>query len=148
MDYKIEGIQDSGTRTLAKCVPCNYESKNVSNLKFNFCSKKKITFVISKIAGTSADGTALGKCPMNPSGLLCHSDGHCNVCRLFIVNNVSVHVGCTNSSSTPICDADSTVIGVQDSAVDKRAICAGCKKSGKSGDISIAIVLYFERWKL
>ena len=82
------------------------------------------------IAGASAaagDGTTQGQCPSNPSGLLCHSDGHCNVCRVIS----GVHVGCTLSSSTPVCDADYGTTGVQDTAVDKRAICSGCKKDGK-----------------
>ena len=67
---------------------------------------------------------------MSPGNLLCHSDGHCNLCRRIS----GVHVGCNNSSSTPVCDADSTTTGVQDSAVDKRAICAGCKKEGTFRD--------------
>ena len=74
---------------------------------------------------------------MSPSDLLCHSDGYCNVCRLLD----GVHVGCSNFSSTPVCDADSTITGVQDSAVDKRAVCSGCKQSGKFRDTSIIIVL-------
>ena len=77
-------------------------------------------------AGTTGDGTNLGKCPTNPTNLLCHSDGHCNVCRL----TSGVHVGCVASSSTPICDADSSTSGVDDSAVEKRASCVNCKKAG------------------
>ena len=96
-------------------------------------------FVIYTLAGTTADGTTRGQCPMSPSDLLCHSDGYCNVCRLN--NGTGVHVGCSKFSSTPVCDADSTITGVQDSAVEKRAVCSGCKKTGTFRDISAIILL-------
>ena len=85
-------------------------------------------FLIYILDGSAGDGTTRGKCPSSPSGLLCHSDGNCNVCRSID----SVHVGCQLFSSTPVCDADSTVIGIQDKNpdIDRRAVCSGCKKQG------------------
>ena len=75
------------------------------------------------------DGTTRGKCPTNPSNLFCHSNGHCNVCRLD--TSSGVNVGCETLSSTPVCDADSTTTIVDDSALEKRAACVGCKQDGK-----------------
>ena len=80
------------------------------------------------------DGSTRGNCPTNPSDLLCHSNEHCNVCR----SHAGVHVGCETLSSTPVCDADSTTLKVDDSALEKRAACVGCKLDGK---ISISTVL-------
>ena len=88
------------------------------------------TSATTEFMSTTADGTTRGTCPMSPSDLLCHSDGYCNVCRLID----DIHVGCDEFSATPVCDADSTTIGVQDSAVDKRAVCSGCKKDGTFRD--------------
>ena len=82
------------------------------------------------------DGTTRGTCPTNPSNLLCHSDGHCNVCRYIS----PVHVGCNAMSSTPICDADSTTLGIEDTAVEKRSACVACKKVGTS-IISIILLI-------
>ena len=39
--------------------------------------------------------------------------------------------GCDVLSTTPVCDADSTTSGIQDSATNKVAACVACKKSGK-----------------
>ena len=77
--------------------------------------------------GTSAgEGTELGKCPSSNSNYKCLSTGACNVCGLVS----GVAEGCDAFSTTPVCDADSTTSGVQDSASNKEAVCAACKKSG------------------
>ena len=73
---------------------------------------------------------------MNPAGLLCHSDGHCNLCRIIS----SVHVGCDAFSSTPVCDADTTTAGVQNLAEEKPAECSGCKKDGSFAANTSAIM--------
>ena len=67
----------------------------------------------------------LGDCP---NGLQCHSDGYCNGCRIIL----STHSGCNITTSTPVCDTDSESPGVQDSPIEKRAICTSCKKDGNS----------------
>ena len=56
----------------------------------------------------------------------CLSTGECNGCK--IIN--SYHEGCDIHSNTPVCDADSTTVTVEDSAVAKLARCVGCKKIG------------------
>ena len=54
------------------------------------------------------------------------SSGACNACAL-----VSGYAeGCDIASTTPVCDADSSTSGIQDSATDKQAVCVACKKSG------------------
>ena len=73
------------------------------------------------------DGSSQGTCPDNPSDMKCFSTGECNICTIISGN----HEGCDITSSTPVCDADSTVSGFQDSAVCKVAECAACKKSGR-----------------
>ena len=78
--------------------------------------------------GTSVgDGTTLGKCPTSHSNYRCLSSGACNVCGL-INGNVE---GCDIASATPVCDADSTTSGIQDSASGKVAQCVACKKNGE-----------------
>ena len=67
----------------------------------------------------------LGDCP---NYLQCHSDGYCNECRIIS----STQSGCNITTSTPVCDTDSELPGVQDSPVEKRAICTSCKKDGTS----------------
>ena len=42
-----------------------------------------------------------------------------------------VHEGCDIDSATPVCDADSKVSGIQDSAGKAISQCVACKKSGK-----------------
>ena len=80
------------------------------------------------IDGTSAgDGTTIGKCPSGHSSYKCLSSGACNVCGLISGNAE----GCDITSSTPVCDADSTTSGIQDSASGKVAQCVACKKSGR-----------------
>ena len=39
--------------------------------------------------------------------------------------------GCDAFSATPVCDADSSTSGIQDTASNKVAQCVACKKSGK-----------------
>ena len=79
----------------------------------------------------------LGDCP---NSLQCHSDGSCNECRII----ASTHSGCNITTSTPVCDTDSESPGVQDSSIEKRAICTSCKKDGKSNKGKIFKVA----WKL
>ena len=45
------------------------------------------------------------------------------------MNNVAE--GCDILSSSPVCDADSSTAGIQDSAENMVAQCVGCKKDGK-----------------
>ena len=45
------------------------------------------------------------------------------------MNNVAE--GCDILSSSPVCDADSSTAGIEDSAENKVAQCVGCKKDGK-----------------
>ena len=78
--------------------------------------------------GTSAgDGTTIGKCPSSYSNYKCLSSGACNVCGI-VNGNVE---GCDITSTTPVCDADSTTSGIQDSASGKVAQCVACKKTGE-----------------
>ena len=81
----------------------------------------------TKDGTTAGDGTELGKCPSSNSNYKCLSTGACNVCGL--ISNVAE--GCDVLSTTPVCDADSTTSGIQDSATNKVAACVACKKSGK-----------------
>ena len=76
---------------------------------------------------TPGDGTGLGKCPTSNSNYKCLSTGECNVCKLISGTNE----GCDDSSTTPVCDHDSTLSGIQTSATSKVAQCVGCTKSGK-----------------
>ena len=79
------------------------------------------------IDGTTAgDGTELGKCPSSNSNYRCLSTGACNVCGLIS----GTAEGCELLSSAPVCDADSTTSGIQDTASNKVAVCVACKKSG------------------
>ena len=40
------------------------------------------------------------------------------------------HEGCVSTSTTPVCDADSTTSTIEDTAVGKVGVCKGCTKSG------------------
>ena len=71
---------------------------------------------------TIGDGFSPGKCPEYN----CLSDGYCNVCG----NIMGYSEGCHITSTTPVCDADTTTIGTQDTAVEKIAECVPCTKSG------------------
>ena len=86
-------------------------------------------FSIIEIDGLSmGDGTEIGKCPSSFSSYKCLSTGACNVCGLISGNAE----GCDITSTTPVCDADSSLSGTQDSASPgKVAECVGCTKSGK-----------------
>ena len=76
------------------------------------------------------DGLSFGKCWDDDANTIqdrkCLSTGECNACK--IIN--SYHEGCDIHSNTPVCDADSTTVTVEDSAVAKLARCVGCKKIG------------------
>ena len=80
---------------------------------------------------TTGDGTEKGNCPMETAGVAnddyrCLSDGVCNICGLIS----GYAEGCDIFSTSPVCDADSTTAGTQDSATDKVAACVACTKSG------------------
>ena len=77
---------------------------------------------------TAGDGTTKGICPTTDANYRCLSTGVCNICGLIS----GVAEGCDAFSTSPVCDADSTVSGIQDSATNKVAACVACKKSGKS----------------
>ena len=76
--------------------------------------------------GTSGDGSEIGKCPSSYSSYKCLSSGGCNVCGLIS----GFAEGCDITSTSPVCDADSSTPGIQDSATGKVAQCVACKKSG------------------
>ena len=83
--------------------------------------------MITTIDGSTGDGTEIGKCPSSYSSYKCLSTGACNVCGLIS----GFAQGCDILSTTPVCDADSSTSGIQDSANGKVAQCVACKKSGK-----------------
>ena len=88
---------------------------------------KKLSFFYSPLDGmTTGDGSEIGNCPSSFSAYKCLSTGACNICGLIS----GYAEGCDITSTTPVCDADSTTTGIQDSASDKLAVCVGCKKSG------------------
>ena len=83
--------------------------------------------MISLLDGTTAgDGTSKGICPTTDANYRCLSTGVCNICGLIS----GVAEGCSVFSTAPVCDADSTTSGIQDSATNKVAACVACKKSG------------------
>ena len=81
--------------------------------------------------GSAGDGTDIGKCPSSFSSYKCLSSGACNVCGLIS----GYAQGCDITSTSPVCDADSSTSGIQDSASGKVAECVACKKSGKPIEI-------------
>ena len=81
-----------------------------------------------KSDGSAGDGTEIGKCPSGHSSYKCLSTGGCNVCGLIS----GVAEGCDITSTSPVCDADSSTTGIQDSASGKVAQCVACKKSGRT----------------
>ena len=88
---------------------------------------------------TTGDGSEKGNCPQETAGVAnddyrCLSTGVCNICGLIS----GKAEGCDILSTTPVCDADSTTSGTQDSAVDKVAACVACTKSGN---------IYFAFWR-
>ena len=42
------------------------------------------------------------------------------------------HEGCVSTSTTPVCDADSTTSIIDDTVVEKEAVCKECTKSGQT----------------
>ena len=75
---------------------------------------------------TTGDGTEIGKCPSHYSSYRCLSTGACNVCGLIS----GKAEGCDITSTSPVCDADSSTSGTQDSATGKVAQCVACTKTG------------------
>ena len=59
-----------------------------------------------------------------------------------IIAGTGTHEGCDIASAGPVCDADSTTSGIQDSAIGKLAACAGCKKDCEYSK-SIMFIYYF-----
>ena len=85
--------------------------------------------LIAFVDGSSpGDGTSIGKCPSNYSTYKCLSTGECNVCGLIS----GQAQGCDITSTSPVCDADSSTSGTQDTATGKVAQCVACTKSGKN----------------
>ena len=83
------------------------------------------------------DGSEIGKCPSSYSNYRCLSTGACNVCGLISGNAE----GCDITSTNPVCDADNSLSGTQDSATGKVAQCVACTKSG-THKLNIAIILH------
>ena len=87
------------------------------------------------VDGTNGDGTTIGKCPSHYSTYKCLSTGACNVCGLINGNAE----GCDITSTTPVCDADDSTNGVQDSATGKVAQCTACTKSGETSSNNLQL---------
>ena len=96
-------------------------------MKQNYLFKTSLSYNVTNIDRTTpGDGQTIGICPSHYSNYRCLSTGACNVCGFIS----GTHQGCDALSTVPICDADSTTSGIQDSATDKVAQCVACKKSG------------------
>ena len=76
---------------------------------------------------TRGDGTTIGICPTIQSNYKCLSSGACNECAIIS----GKHEGCLETSTRPVCDADSATNGIQDIADGKMAQCTACKKNGR-----------------
>ena len=88
-------------------------------------------FLICFVDSADLTGTTLETCPnITSEAVNCHNDGRCNVCRRVLGKFPYTHSGCNYFSSTPSCDVDSTVSGIQSNEVEKRAVCTACKKEG------------------
>ena len=85
------------------------------------------------------DGLSFGKCwDDDANGIQdrkCLSTGECNACK--IISNA--HEGCDIYSTEPVCDADSTTVEIEDSAVAKLAKCVACKNTGKYRYLSLML---------
>ena len=66
------------------------------------------------------------QCPNSPTNLFCLSNSECNRCK----RTSGAHEQCSVYSSTPVCDVDSTVSGIQDTGDRKLAECVQCRKDG------------------
>ena len=128
LEYKIQQLEK-----LHNVLPAKNPVKfflliffSILYISFNVCySTSNVNLFV--IDGASAgDGTTIGKCPSGHSSYKCLSSGACNVCGLISGNAE----GCDITSTTPVCDADSTTSGIQDSASGKVAQCVACKKTG------------------
>lgn len=76
---------------------------------------------------TTGDGSEIGKCPSSYTDYKCLSTGACNVCALIS----GYAEGCDITSTSPVCDADSTTAITDDFATAKVAKCVKCTKNGK-----------------
>ena len=85
------------------------------------------------------DGLSFGKCwDDDANGIQdrkCLSTGECNVCKIIS----DAHEGCDIYSTEPVCDADSTTVEIEDSAVAKLAKCVACKNTGKYRYLSLML---------
>ena len=96
------------------------------------------------IDAANLTGTTRETCPdITSEPVNCHNDGRCNVCQRVWGATPYFHSGCNFFSSTPSCDLDSTISGIQSTEVEKRAVCTGCKKDGKFMLICF-VTQYFE----
>ena len=133
-DSSTAGIQDSAENKVAQCVGCKKDGKYIRTLmeyktQILFRKRALVIFIIFHIylgVGTPGDGTTIGKCPSSHSSYRCLSSGACNVCGLIS----GTHEGCVSTSTTPVCDADSTTSTIEDTAVEKIGVCKECTKSG------------------
>ena len=66
------------------------------------------------------------QCPNSPTNLFCLSNSECNRCK----RTSGAHEQCSVYSSTPVCDVDSAVSGIQDTGDRKLAECVQCRKDG------------------
>ena len=73
-----------------------------------------------------------------PTSLNCLSTKECNRCRRTSPTG-GTHEKC--SGSTPVCDVDSAVAGIQNSGTNKLAECVKCKKTGKLILIHLRIMI-------
>ena len=85
------------------------------------------------------DGLSFGKCwDDDANGIQdrkCLSTGECNACKIIS----DAHEGCDIYSTEPVCDADSTTVEIEDSAVAKLAKCVACKNTGEYRYLSLNI---------
>ena len=93
------------------------------------------------------DGLSFGKCwDDDANGIQdrkCLSTGECNACKIIS----DAHEGCDIYSTEPVCDADSTTVKIEDSAVAKLAKCVACKNTGKYRYLSLMVqnsYLYYD----
>ena len=131
-DSSTPGTQDTATGKVAQCTACTKSGELYHSMQKKYqiriyfkhsTSYKPLTY----LDGTSTgDGTERGKCPSHYSTYRCLSTGACNVCGLI----AGKAEGCDITSTNPVCDADASTSGTQDTATGKVAQCVGCTKTG------------------
>jgi len=130
-DSSTSAVDDSAVEKRASCVNCKkdgtYNINTILIIQSLFQNPYILIntthysmFILDGI--TTGDGTSSGKCPSNN----CLSNGYCNVC-----GQISGYAeGCSITSTTPVCDGDSSTSGTQDFTAGKVAQCVACTKSG------------------